>query len=116
MNINNTSPTTFGIKISPQLKIELKNSIPKNDLKKTNQLIVNKQTNIEQIGSDSFILDVTKKKNRKNSVLVLKNISTTLKEFLFEGRCQRNIIAAFLSLTDEEIIHAQKQLGGRYIL
>ena len=116
MNINNAYPTTFGIKISPQLKIELKDSIPQNDLKKINKLIVDKQTNIEQIGSDSFILDVTKKKNRKNSVFVLKNISTTLKEFIFEGRGRHNIIAAFLSLTDEEIIRAQKQLGGRYIL
>ena len=116
MNINNAYPTTFGIKISPQLKTELKDSIPKNDFKKINQLIVDKQTNIEQIGSDSFILDVTKKKNRKHSVFVLKNISTTLKEFIFEGRGRHNIIAAFLSLTDEEIIRAQKQLGGRYIL
>ena len=55
MNINNAYPTTFGMKISPQLKTELKDSIPQNDLKKINQLIVDKRTNSEQIGSDSFI-------------------------------------------------------------
>ena len=55
VNINNAYPTTFGMKISPQLKTELKDSIPQNDLKKINKLIVDKRTNIEQIGSDSFI-------------------------------------------------------------
>ena len=39
MNINNAYPTTFGMKISPQLKTELKDSIPQNDLKKINKLI-----------------------------------------------------------------------------
>lgn len=117
MNTNNISSTGFGIKISPQLQIELRNSIPKGaPQKKTNKLLLQKQTDIEKMGSDTFELDIAKRNEVNTPGLVLKNIPAQNKTFFFGYKDKRSLISLFLSLTNEDIARAQKQIGGRYIL
>ena len=120
MNINNQSQVSFGIRVAPELREQLIDSIKKPQPKKLVKAINQKIDEIDKIGVDTFELAIGEVPQRDKQGFFLRNIKRPDKDFFIGKKAKGNFLSAFLALQKEDLLHAEdavaKLSGGRYVV
>lgn len=123
MNVNNTSPINFGIKVDKALVEEIQDYTVKRFKDKTSLVAQNakgdigkKALHITSWGSDEFELVKTDKKVLGRGMFALKHIDSEKIKYHLKSNGKSKLHTAFMAIQKEDICEGIERLNAKLVV